>query len=161
MTVEVARPVTITVEAPVALPEPTQELSIAPKATETASGPSTAITSYAAIARPQNEALFSCLNSLEMFRNYPARPTDKWLASAVDTLARVGARVSSVRGILDITPPPAELAEAHQLMLKACDHIDHAVRLGWEGRCDTDTLDRAYEANMKAKQLLDAARDGS
>lgn len=156
--VEVTRVVTVTPEVSTAPPTvaPTPAIARAtaipprpapPAASPTPHGPDPATTAYLLVAKAQNESLFIAMNDMRTLRR----------ANAASILTSVSARVASVRAMLNISPPPPGLAHAHQLMLTACERIDQAVALGWRNEPILPALDRAYEANIEAERLLNAA----
>jgi hypothetical protein len=171
VTVEVTRIVTVTSECDVAVaaatiaptrpPAPAATSAPAPTAlppTAATSGPSQAVAAYLASALPQNQAIFGALSTMQAYRSWPTSyPGSGWADRAVNDFTRVGAISASARGILSSTPPPPELAAAHQLMLTACTRIDEAVADAWRDKANPAALDRAYEANIEAERLLKAA----
>ncbi len=156
VTVEVVRTVLVTPQpadtpapsatqpaAAAAIAAPTSTLALP---TESAAGPSAEVQSYLAIARPQCTEIFGCLSDMAAIYGAPEA-----------TLARVSGRVAAVRNVLNSTTPPAELAEAHHLMLSACGYLDGALQKAYAGDSAQEPLDRGYEDNVAAENLLKAA----
>lgn len=95
---------------------------------------------YMAIAAAQNRELFKCLAELNHV--------------SVEHVTAEQGRVAAVRAILESNPPPPELAQAHGLMLKACDQIGDGIGNLWRGRSGQQAFDYAYESNLQAEQIL-------
>lgn len=117
-------------------------------------GISSELLGYVTTASRQSQELFKSLGDLTAFLQIPEGDTSAWNAYRVTVLTTQGARVATIRMILETTIWPNELAQVQSLLLQSCDEMVRAIEKAWSGHSAKEWLEKAYARNIEAETLL-------